>query len=125
MQIAIVSDIHANRFALDTVLADLREPAPGLIFHGGDLPHGGADPAYVVDHIRDLELSGVPGNADEMLFRPESLTEIASHSPKLQPMFAMIAEMAWDREVLGKDRLNWMSTLPLQQLQDSLPPQMP
>ncbi len=121
MRIAIISDIHANRFAFEAVLTDLRETAPDLTLHGGDLAHGGSSPAEIIDRLRDFCWSGVLGNTDEMLFRPAALTEFASQSPKLQPpklqlMFAMIGEMAaWDREALGKDRLDWLSTLPLQQ----------
>jgi predicted phosphodiesterase len=121
MRIAIVSDIHGNRFAFDAVLSDLRETAPDLILHGGDLAHGGASPAETIDRIRDLGWSGVLGNTDEMLFRPEALTEFASSLPKLHTMFAMIGEMAaWDRVALGKDRLEWLSALPFQQPYDSL-----
>src|SRR5579863_535003 len=102
MRMAIVSDIHGNRTALEAVLTDLRQTSPDLILHGGDLPHGGSSPAEVIDRIRDLGWQGVVGNTDEMLFRPESLTEFASQSSKLQPMFAAIEEMAvWTRETLG------------------------
>ena len=94
MRIAVVSDIHGNRTAFEAVLADLRETAPDLILHGGDLPHGGASPAEIVDQIRDLGWQGVVGNTDEMLFKPESLEEFASQSPQMQPLFAVIEEMA-------------------------------
>src|ERR1700733_7605033 len=105
MRIAVVSDIHGSRAAFEAVLADLRQVSPDLIFHGGDLADGGASPAEVVDRIRDLGWPGVVGNTDEMLFRPESLTEFAQQSPKLQPMFAIIEEMAAaTRAVLGEDR---------------------
>ena len=45
MRIAIVSDIHGNRTAFEAVLADLTQTSPDLIFHGGDLADGGANPA--------------------------------------------------------------------------------
>ena len=82
MRIAIVSDIHGNRSAFEAVLADLRQTAPDLILHGGDLSHGGSSPAEIVDRIRDLGWQGVMGNTDEMLFSPESLTEFARQSSK-------------------------------------------
>jgi predicted phosphodiesterase len=117
MRIAIVSDIHGNRTAFEAVLADLRQTSPDLILHGGDLAHGGASPAEIVDRIRDLGWPGVLGNADEMLFRPESLTEFASQMPNLQPLFAAIAEMAAaDREALGEERIAWLSALPRVQI---------
>lgn len=113
MRIAIVSDIHGNRTAFEAVLADLRQTAPDLIFHGGDLADGGASPAEIVDRIRDLGWPGVLGNTDETLWRPESLQEFASPSPNLQPLCAAIEEMAAaTREALGEERLTWLRGLP-------------
>jgi len=117
MRIAIVSDIHGNRTAFEAVLADLRQTSPDLILHGGDLAHGGASPAEIVDRIRDLGWQGVVGNTDEMLFRPESLREFASQSPKLQALFDAIEEMAAaDREALGEERIEWLRGLPRMQV---------
>ena len=117
MRIAIVSDIHGNRTAFEAVLADLRQTAPDLVLHGGDLPHGGSSPGEIVDRIRDLGWQGVLGNTDEMLFMPESLAEFAGRSPKLQPLFAAIGEMAAaDREALGEERLTWLRGLPRVQI---------
>ena len=117
MRIAIVSDIHGNRTAFEAVLADLRQTAPDLILHGGDLADGGSSPLEIVDRVRGLGWPGVVGNTDEMLFRPESLTEFASQLPKLQPMFAAIAEMAaTTREALGEERLAWLRGLPRMQV---------
>jgi len=113
VRIAVVSDIHGNRTAFEAVLADLRQTSPDLILHGGDLPHGGAGPAEIVDQIRDLGWQGVVGNTDEMLFRPESLTEFANQTPQMQPLLAAIEEMAAATcEALGDDRIAWLSGLP-------------
>jgi 3',5'-cyclic AMP phosphodiesterase CpdA len=113
MRIAIVSDIHGNRTAFEAVLLDLRQTSPDLILHGGDLADSGASPVEIVDRIRHLGWQGVVGNTDEMLFRPESLVEFANQSPKLQPLFAVIEEMAVaTREALGKERLAWLGGLP-------------
>lgn len=112
MRIAIVSDIHGNRTALEAVIADLRQMSPDLTFHGGDLAHGGASPAETVDRIRDLGWQGVLGNTDEMLFRPRTLKEFASQSPHLKGLFAAIEEMAEaTRQLLGEERLAWLQSL--------------
>jgi len=116
MRIAIVSDIHGNRTALEAVLADLRLTSPDMVLHGGDLADGGASPVEIVDLIRALGWQGVVGNTDEMLFRPESLQEFASRSPQLAPLFATIEEMAGaTRASLGDERLTWLRGLPRMQ----------
>ena len=66
MRVAIVSDIHGNRRAFEAVLADMRQAAPDLILHGGDLAAGGAQPAEIIDQVRSLGWPGVRGNTDEM-----------------------------------------------------------
>jgi putative phosphoesterase len=117
VRVAIVSDIHGNLTAFEAVLADLRETAPDLIFHGGDLTHGGARPVEIVDRIRDLGWQGVLGNTDEMLFRPESLREFL----KIEPLVTAIQEMAAvEREWLGAERLAWLRALPFKQVHDSM-----
>src|SRR5947208_16754573 len=92
MRIAIVSDIHGNRTALEAVLADLGQTSPDLILHGGDLADGGASPAEIVDRIRDLGWQGVLGNTDEMLARPESLREFVKQFAMLQPLLEVVEE---------------------------------
>jgi hypothetical protein len=117
MRIAIVSDIHGNRTAFEAVLADLRQTAPDLILHGGDLADGGASPAEIVDHIRDLGWQGVVGNADEALFRPESLEEFANQSSAPPSLWAAVREMAVvTREALGDERIAWLRALPRLQI---------
>jgi putative phosphoesterase len=121
MRVAIVSDIHGNRTAFEAVLADMEQTSPDLILHGGDLANGGASPAEIVDHIRDLGWPGVVGNTDELLFRPASLHEFAQHTPAMQPLVAVIDEIAAaTREVLGEDRLAWLRDLPRTQQHGSM-----
>lgn len=113
MRIAVVSDIHGNLTAFEAVRNDLRETAPDLIFHGGDIPHGGSRPAEVLDRIRDLGWQGVLGNTDEMLFDPQSLSDFAAPLPQLAAMWTAIEEMAaWTRHALGEARVAWLRTLP-------------
>lgn len=114
MRIAIVSDIHGNRTAFESVLADLRLTAPDLILHGGDLADCGSSPVDVIDQIRDLGWQGVLGNTDEMLTTPETLEQFAEQqSPHLQPLFTALREMAAAaREALGEGRLAWLRALP-------------
>lgn len=122
MRIAIVSDMHGNMTALEAVIEDLRQTAPDLILHGGDIADGGANPAQVVDRVRDLGWQRVLGNTDETLFRPAALPEFASQSSKnLQPLFSAIEEnAAATRQALGEDRLTWLAALPRQLTHESI-----
>jgi putative phosphoesterase len=113
MRIAIVSDIHDNLTAFEAVLADLEETSPDVVLHGGDLVGGGSSPAEVVDRIRDLHWSGVLGNSDEAVARPESLEEFARQSAAPPSLWDAVREMtAFTREALGSDRTAWLGALP-------------
>jgi len=117
LRVAVVSDIHGNRTAFEAVLADLRITAPDLILHGGDLADAGSSPVEIVDRIRDLGWPGVLGNTDEMLARPESLTEFAAQTPQMRPLLPVIEQMAAaTRAALGEQRLAWLRGLPRSQL---------
>lgn len=114
MRVAIVSDIHGNLTAFEAVLADLRETAPDLVIHGGDLADGGSSPAEIVDRICALGWRGVMGNGDEMLSRPESLEEFARESSAPPALWDAVREMAAvARARLGAERLAWLGQLPL------------
>jgi putative phosphoesterase len=114
MRVAIVSDIHGNLRAFQAVLADLRQVAPDLVVHGGDLAYGGGHPAEIVDQIRSLGWPGVRGNTDEMLWAPEGLAEFAAVTPKLAPLLTILQEMIPPTLAsLGEERLRWLEGLPL------------
>jgi putative phosphoesterase len=113
MRVAVVSDIHGNRRALQAVLGDLREVAPDVVVHGGDLVGGGAHPAEVIDQVCALGWPGVRGNADEMMWAPERLTELAAAQPKVAAILAMVQEtIAPTVASIGEERLRWLEGLP-------------
>lgn len=121
MRVAIVSDIHGNRRAFQAVLADLRQVAPDLVLHGGDLAAGGTSPAEIVDQVRSLGWPGVRGNVDEMLWAPERLSEYAATNPKFAPILAMVAEtIPPTLASIGEERLRWLEKLPYLYSQESL-----
>lgn len=121
MRVAVLSDVHGNLTALEAVLADVRDQAPDLALHGGDLADAGAHPVEVIDRLRALGWPGVRGNTDEMLVEPASLASYASGKPALAGLFAAVAEMAaFTRDALGPARLDWLRVLPLAWTNDAL-----
>jgi predicted phosphodiesterase len=113
MRVAIVSDIHGNRRAFEAVLADLRQVAPDLVVHGGDLASAGTHPADIIDQVRSLGWPGVRGNTDEMLWAPERLTEYAAAQPKIAPILARVQEtIPPTLASIGEERLRWLEGLP-------------
>ncbi len=114
MRLAVVSDIHGNLTALEAVIADLKEVSPDLVVQAGDLVASGFRPAEVVDRIRQLGWPGIQGNTDEMLWRPERLSELALRAASRQGLrevlFKYIAQATSD--LIGPERIEWLQTLP-------------
>ena len=73
MKIAVISDIHANKLALDKVLEDIKEFNPDKIFCLGDLILAGYNPNYVCKTILELKekfkdnFEIIQGNTDKMV----------------------------------------------------------
>lgn len=77
MRLAVISDIHGNCFALDSVLQDIRQQGIEQIVCLGDAIQGGAQPAETVQRLRALNCPIVMGNADDYVLNGE-LDETAS-----------------------------------------------
>lgn len=122
MRLAIVSDIHGNLTAFDAVLADIRRRAPDLVLHGGDLALMGAQPAEVIDRVRELGWPGVVGNTDEVLWRPQEQRRQEQHAPKLKRVVSTIFQeyAPATSELLGEERITWLQGLPAQQRLEDL-----
>ena len=73
MKIAVISDIHANKLALDKVLEDIKQFNPDKIFCLGDLILAGYNPNYVCQKMLDLakeygqNFKIIQGNTDKMV----------------------------------------------------------
>lgn len=107
MKLAIISDVHGNRAALEAVLEDLSAVKPDQVVHGGDLVFNGPHPAECLDLIRERGWLGIVGNTDQALWTlPESLSENTIR------VFGVIA--AATRDMLGAERVAWLKTLPLE-----------
>lgn len=65
MRLAILTDVHGNRFALKAVLEDLRAADPDAVHNLGDTVWGMADPAGAWALQREHAPPSVRGNTDE------------------------------------------------------------
>ena len=63
--LALFSDLHGNRFALEAVLDDLHAREITRVYCLGDLVGYGADPNAVIDLIRSRGVESILGNYDE------------------------------------------------------------
>ena len=73
MRLALISDIHANRQALQACLAHARQQGVDQLAFLGDLVGYGGDPVAVLDDVIALVAQGawaLKGNHDEMALNP-------------------------------------------------------
>jgi protein phosphatase len=96
-KIAIISDIHGNITALETVLKDIKDRGIERIFCLGDLVGKGPHPAKAVDICREVCEVVIIGNHDEFMA-----------SGQQHPLLPCID---WHREQLGKKRLEYLKNL--------------
>lgn len=69
MRIALISDIHGNRLALDAVLRHIEREAVDRIVCLGDIAALGPDPAGAIALVRRYASHCVMGNTDDWLLR--------------------------------------------------------
>jgi len=67
MRVAVISDIHGNCLAFDTVLADIVGQSIDRAVCLGDAIQGGVQPAETVARLRELGCPVVMGNADAFM----------------------------------------------------------
>lgn len=106
MKIALLTDLHANREALEAVLQHAAIAGVERFAVLGDLVGYGADPAWVVDETRRLAAAGaivVQGNHDEAVVRGPRPTMRAEARDAV----------AWTRARLGTEQLEFLAALPL------------
>jgi diadenosine tetraphosphatase ApaH/serine/threonine PP2A family protein phosphatase len=102
MQVAIVSDIHGNRHALQAVLEDIAAGPAVEVWCLGDVVGYGADPNDCCALAREHCAVVLSGNHDLAVTGELSLGEFSRG--------AAIAAR-WTQEVLDRDHLDWLTGL--------------
>ena len=73
MKIAIISDIHGNKEALEQILAEIDKIGIDDIISLGDHIGYGPEPERVIEHIRQRNIFAVQGNHELALIQPTYL----------------------------------------------------
>lgn len=114
MKIAVISDIHGNMEALNSVLADIAKQNADKIFICGDLAMAGPEPSQAVDKIIELssqkDITVIQGNTDEMLVKYTG----AENDPILPPNKIMAEALKYDKELLNEHQIEFLKSLPEQ-----------
>ncbi|MES2130188.1 MAG: metallophosphoesterase family protein [Pseudomonadota bacterium] len=105
MRLAILTDLHSNREAVEAVLEHAASQGADTYAFLGDLVGYGADPGWVIDTVRAHAERGaqvVLGNHDEAAFQAER--------PDMTP--AAREAVAWTRSQLNESQLGYLRALP-------------
>jgi predicted phosphodiesterase len=95
--LAVIADVHGNRWALEAVLQDIDRRGIEQIVNLGDHLTGPLDPAGTADLLIERSMLSICGNDDRALFSP---AEQLSSSQR------------YTREQLTPAHLQWIRTLP-------------
>lgn len=103
MQLAIISDVHANLAAFEAVLKDIDQSNVDKIICCGDLVGYGPDPKEVIALVRERGILCSGGNHDKVI---SGEFPIAS----MNPMAASAIE--WTKEQLSNEEIEYLKSLP-------------
>ena len=95
--LAVIADIHGNRWALEAVLQDIERRGIQQIVNLGDNLTGPLDPAGTADMLIERGIAGVCGNDDRVLFAP-------GREPSSSQRYTL--------EQLAPHHLDWLRSLP-------------
>jgi diadenosine tetraphosphatase ApaH/serine/threonine PP2A family protein phosphatase len=111
LKLAIISDLHSNREALEAVFADIRRRGITDLVCLGDVVGYGPDPEFCVDLVRGHARWCLMGNHDEALFHdasdfnPHARGAIVYTRRRMQPRWWSASEK--------RARWKWLKNLPL------------
>ena len=111
MKIAVISDIHGNMQALDSVLKDIKSQKCEKILCLGDLALAGPQPDKVIDFIKEQkDWEVIQGNTDKLIgdFHPALADELKS---KFE---VMGNALEYDVNSLTQEQKEYLKNLPAQ-----------
>ena len=106
MQIGIISDIHGNLVALESVLTDLATEHIDHVVCLGDVATDGPQPREVIARLRELNCSIVMGNMDAWLLCPRPRKVRNDRSRRITEI------QLWGASQLSPDDLDYLRAFP-------------
>jgi diadenosine tetraphosphatase ApaH/serine/threonine PP2A family protein phosphatase len=104
MRYLVISDIHANLEAYETVIAEAKPLGYDKVLVLGDLVGYGADPNAICERIRELKPDGlIRGNHDKVgsgVESPEGFNAVARNA------------IRWTYDNLTRENRDWLAALP-------------
>jgi putative phosphoesterase len=100
IKVAVISDIHGNRWALETVLDDIKKRQINHLVNLGDSLYGPLDPRGTADLLVEYDITTVSGNEDRLIWESYPDQEIP---PTLD----------YVRKNLSPVHLDWLRSLEL------------
>lgn len=105
MRVAILTDLHANREAVEAVLDHVAGQQVQSFALLGDFVGYGADPSWVLDQVRRLVADGaaaVQGNHDQ--------ATVQGPTPEMRPEPRLVID--WTRSQLSAEQVEFLARLP-------------
>ncbi|MFB6283884.1 MAG: metallophosphoesterase [Halobacteria archaeon] len=103
MLIGLISDVHGNLPALDTVLDDM--PDVGVILHAGDVIGYNPYPGKVIERFQEKEIKTISGNHDRAL---STGSTFGFHSAAGQAL-------EWTEKQLSEEEIEFIKSLPVKE----------
>ncbi|OEK09562.1 hypothetical protein A8C32_12730 [Flavivirga aquatica] len=98
-KIAIISDIHANSWALKEVLRDIETKKIDTVLNLGDSLYGPLDPKGTFELLLENNTKSISGNQDRFIIENVHNT-------------TNISTLEYVKSSLGNDSINWLKELP-------------
>jgi predicted phosphodiesterase len=97
-KLAVISDIHGNRWALEAVLKDIRQRNIDDVVNLGDSLYGPLDPGGTAKILIELKIKNVLGNQDRIILENSTESERS-------------LTLNYVQENLNSDHLHWLKSL--------------
>lgn len=113
MKLGLITDIHGNISALESVLAALDHAGVDLILCAGDLVSYGGSDNEVISCIRDRTIPCVTGNYDYAVAWDQASASPRPSSPQTEPLKQ--AALDWSKTHCSQESRQYLQALPWRQ----------